>query len=263
MSISVVERAYQNACQCDPRLQGRENVSYDDITTLQLSHVELRAIPLEILKYQNLETLYISHSEIETLPPWLASLTKLKSLTISNSRVKEIEGLPGALETLDLSHNHLKTLSSLCHTKLKRVVLDHNQIEALPLWPFPATLSTLNLSNNHLKVLPTDVKPTARLNRLDLSHNKLSALPMGLHAQKLILNRNVFVKVPDTVRGMGSFLKTLEMGSNQIWSLPEWLNECTNLSSLAIADNQLDASQVHAGENIYVDILDQGQLLKI
>jgi Leucine-rich repeat (LRR) protein len=262
MSISVVERAYQNACQCDPRLQGRENVSYDDITTLQLSHVELSAIPMEILNYQNLETLYISHSKIETLPSWLVNLPKLNSLTISNSCVSTIEGLPPYLETLDLSHNHLKTLPSLCHTKLKRIVLDHNQIEALPVWPFPATLSTLNLSNNHLRALPTDLKPTAQLSRLDLSHNKLSTLPMGLHAQKLILNGNVFVEVPHTVRVMGS-LKTLEMGSNQIWSLPEWLNECTNLSSLAIAHNPLDASQVHVDKTIYVDIRDQKQLLKI
>lgn len=86
---------------------------YHNITQLDISHNNIKEIPIEIDKLINIKSFDISHNWLEEIPPQLCNLVNLKRLNLSNNDIKSIPSTIGNLRKLiylNLSHMLLSTL---------------------------------------------------------------------------------------------------------------------------------------------------------
>eukprot|EP00026_Physarum_polycephalum_P012884 Phypoly_transcript_13229.p1 GENE.Phypoly_transcript_13229~~Phypoly_transcript_13229.p1 ORF type:complete len:198 (+),score=40.08 Phypoly_transcript_13229:421-1014(+) len=114
---------------------------------LDLSFMQLTAIPLSVLKLRNLEELNLSNNAIEQIPDGIASLTALKRLDISCNSLTYISPRLSSctlLESLNVCNNQLDTIpASLSQLpKLKSVVLHGNKL-SLPSYIVPQEVGVL------------------------------------------------------------------------------------------------------------------------
>jgi len=96
---------------------------------VDLSHMQLKEIPEQVLKIKNLEYLNLSNNNITTIPSSISNLTSLKTLDLSSNQLISIPAsISGCveLETLILSYNtnlqslppSLTTLSNIKEVRL-------------------------------------------------------------------------------------------------------------------------------------------------
>ncbi|MCO5576852.1 hypothetical protein L7F22_030672 [Adiantum nelumboides] len=80
----------------------------------------------------NLTSIDLSHNLLNAVPPSLSALMKLRSLNISNNLIDSVLGIPDSIpqiEALNLSHNRLESLCGLERlTNLSRVDLRSNEV---------------------------------------------------------------------------------------------------------------------------------------
>ena len=174
----------------------------EEITTLDLSHQQLKEIPIELLKFQKLEKLFLHDNQLQELPDFLFQLPQLKQL--------------------DLSHNHIAEVP----TSISNLI----------------TLRSLFLLVNELSTLPNETGLLNQLEVLHLQHNFLTKLPNGLEQllslKELDIHDNQFVELPDCIHGMAQ-LKILKVGvpnhfGNPISHLPNWLGDLKNLMEISL-----------------------------
>jgi internalin A len=132
---------------------------------LDLSRLELSALPAAIGQLTQLQVLNLSRNQLSTLPAAIGQLTQL--------------------QVLDLHRNQLSTLPEAIGQLTQ--------------------LQELDLSYNQLSTLPEAIGQLTQLQKLDLSRNQLSALPetvQGLERlERLFLHGNPGLGLPDEVLG--------------------------------------------------------------
>lgn len=130
--------------------------SLNDIVQLDLSNLDLHALPPEVADMENLEELILSHNKLLTLPKEIGRLGHLKKLLADNNVLKsvpkELGEITGLIE-LDLSNN-----------RLERIPDSFGKL---------VNLQTLDLSVNRLRDIPHQLEELKHLHNLVTYGNKL------------------------------------------------------------------------------------------
>ncbi|OAD58387.1 Protein flightless-1 [Eufriesea mexicana] len=249
----------------------------EELTTLDLSHNNLKEVPEGLERARSLLNLNLSHNHIDTIPNTLfIHLTDLLFLDLSDNR---LETLPpqtrrlANLQTLNLNHNplghfQLRQLPSLMNlmalqmretqrtlnnipssletlTNLQELDLSQNNLPRVPdaLYSL-SNLRRLNLSDNQITELSTTIELWVKLETLNICRNKLSAIPASLckivTLRRLYLNDNRldFEGIPSGI-GKLSSLQVFSAANNHLEMIPEGLCRCGSLKKLILSSNRL------------------------
>ncbi|CAF4425515.1 unnamed protein product, partial [Didymodactylos carnosus] len=233
----------------------------------------LSSIPNEIGELRLLKILKIhSCPLLRTLPNHMKHLTNLISLTIEYSSLTKIPTFIhnlNLLETLYLYNNKITILSDTISglTRLKHLDLNFNPLSSFsPNIRHLPQLQGLELRGCNLKTVPNFITQLYSLTTLDLSGNLLSSLPLSfIHLQKLHwlhLGSNKFQQIPrellllyklehlfipynfiTTLSGIGIIktLKSLDLTSNYLCTLPVEIENLSILNELSLSDNYLSS----------------------
>ncbi len=218
------------------------------VTELDLSVLNLQALPPEIGRLTALHTLYLNCNLLTSLPPEIGSLTALQWLDLINNHLTslppEISGLT-VLQSLTLNDNLLTSLLPEigCLTALHTLELSDNQLTSLPPEIGSLTaLQTLELERNQLTSLPPEIASLTALHTLYLNNNQLTSLPPEISRltalQWLNLNRNRLTSFPHEISRLTA-LQWLNLNNNQLTSIPEQIGSLTALQWLYLENNPL------------------------
>ncbi|XP_073956996.1 FLII actin remodeling protein [Choristoneura fumiferana] len=209
----------------------------EELTTLDLSHNRLKAVPEGLDKAKSLLVLNLSHNKIESIPPTLfVQLTDLLFLDLSSN----------LLETLPPQTRRLANLQTL--------ILNDNPLGLFQLRQLPSlqSLETLHMRNTQrtLANLPTSLDTLSNLSDVDLSKNALTKVPDALYSllnlKRLNLSDNEITEVSQAIDNWQK-LESLNLSRNKLTSLPATLCKLLNLKRLHVDDNQLDFEGIPSG----------------
>jgi internalin A len=175
--------------------------------TLDLSDLQLSALPESIGQLSQLQVLSVSNNLLSTLPESIGQFTELQELNLSRN---QLSALPESIGQL---------------SRLQKLHLSGNQLSALPESIGQLSqLQKLYLSGNQLSALPESIGQLSRLQVLYLSGNQLSALPESIgqlsRLQGLSVSNNLLSTLPESI-GQLSELWTLDLHGNPGLSLPD------------------------------------------
>jgi Leucine-rich repeat (LRR) protein len=219
-----------------------------NLRRLNLSGNQLTTIPESLSRLSELKSLYLAGNQITTIPESIAALSKLESLNLWGNQITTIpESLSrlSELKSLDLTRNQITTIpeSIAALSKLERLRLWENQITTIPeslsrLWE----LKSLDLSFNRITTIPESLSRLSDLKLLDLSSNQITTIPESLsrlsELMELDLASNQITTIPESLSRL-SELKWLDLSFNQITTIPESLSQLTKLENLDLARNQI------------------------
>jgi len=198
--------------------------------TLDLSKLELTAVPSEITQLTALQELDLSENRLMAVPPEITQLITLQSLNLGNDYGdgNEISELPPEIGQL---------------TALRTLNLDSIGLTAVPPEIGQLTaLETLYLGGNELTAVPPEIGQLTQLQKLRLNQNELTAVPPEIGQltglQLLDLNRNELTAVPPEIRQL-TRLRELYLDGNQLTTVPEWLTQMPQLKYLFINRNPI------------------------
>ncbi|XP_016913236.2 protein flightless-1 isoform X1 [Apis cerana] len=249
----------------------------EELTTLDLSHNNLKEVPEGLERARSLLNLNLSYNHIDTIPNTLfIHLTDLLFLDLSDNK---LETLPpqtrrlANLQTLNLNHNplghfQLRQLPSLMNlialqmrdtqrtlnnipssletlTNLQELDLSQNDLPRVPdaLYSL-VNLRRLNLSDNQITELSTAIELWTKLETFNICRNKLTAIPASLckivTLRRLYLNDNQldFEGIPSGI-GKLSSLQVFSAANNRLEMIPEGLCRCGSLKKLILSSNRL------------------------
>jgi Leucine-rich repeat (LRR) protein len=156
------------------------------VQTLDLSGLELRAIPPEISALTQLQYLHLSDNQISSIPNSLGNLPLLQQLDLARNQISSI---PDSLSNLP---------------QLKVLNLANNQMISIPdSFSKLSQLKSLGLINNQMISIPDSFSNLLQLRVLNLANNQISRIPdslSNLQLQVLILKGNHISSVPDSLR---------------------------------------------------------------
>ncbi len=189
------------------------------VTGLELSSLNLNALPPEIGSLTALQWLDLNNNQLTFLPPEIASLTALEGLYLHNNQLRslppEIGGLT-ALQEIHLSCNQLTSLPPEINglTALRKLHLCLNQLTSLPPEIGGLTaLQVLELQYNELTSLPPEISSLTALQELELHNNpwifisnKIFEKPFTI--QTILAHYQKFMVYP-TKTALGMFLKLI------------------------------------------------------
>ncbi|XP_022241874.1 vasorin-like [Limulus polyphemus] len=163
------------------------------------------------------------HTSVQNIP--------IDLMYVSNGSIATIED--GTFHGLDIQSLHLAN-SKISNLSLKA-------FEGLE-----TTLTSLNLHNNLLTEIPIQqIGRLTTLKQLDLSHNKLTNVPDGafqnLPLATLKLSDNKLKISDGAFKGLQGTLKTLNLKSSGLESMPKAIQKLSALSFLDVAQNQLSS----------------------
>src|ERR1035441_5411051 len=217
-------------------------------TDLNLSNLDLTAIPDSTVRLAQLQSLDLSVNQITTIPDFLAQLAQLRALYITHNG---ITALPTALaklpqlQSLSLHDNQITAIpDSLAQlAQLQSLFLFNNQITAIPDSLAQLTqLQGLSLHGNQITAIPDSLAQLTQLQSLDLSGNQITAIPDSLarltQLQSLDLSGNQITTIPDSLAQLTQ-LQSLDLSGNQITTIPDSLAQLTQLQSLDLSGNQI------------------------
>jgi len=179
-------------------------------TSVDLSRKLWTVFPEQHPPLQEVIRLNLAHNALISFPPFRLNAPLLQNLNLNDNRLQAL--LPNittlvALRTLNLSENQLTELpNEICElTNLQELYLDENQLTQLPenLGRLQS-LKTLILNRNGLTQLPDSICSLENLAILQASRNVLIILPNDLG------------NLP---------LDQLDLRDNQLWSLPDSIDE--------------------------------------
>ena len=175
------------------------------------------------------------------------------ALSINGDVVEELTGTK--LTSLDGIDNLAQMLQG---KKITTISLSFNNLtnfRGLPGFankPFKSfnLVEILMLDDNKLYVLPGDFfEGLSSIKRIELSGNNLSTLPKNIFKSKsfgkiemIDLGENEFEQIPDALKDIES-LKTLAFTGNKLKSVPEWIGELKNLTSLFLRYNKFSGEE--------------------
>ena len=157
-------------------------------TDLDLSNLNLPAIPESVAQLGQLQTLHLYNNQITAIPDFLTHLAQLRKLNLLANRITVI---PDSLAKL---------------AQLQSLSLSGNQITAIPDSLAQLTqLQSLFLDRNRITAIPDSLAQLTGLLILDLSNNLITAIPDSLAALEnlvqLYLNGNPSLGIPPEVLG--------------------------------------------------------------
>ena len=126
---------------------------------LELSRLNLNAIPKELLKFTNLQSLDLSYNKIRKIEKLPATL---KLLHLGNNRISKIENLTPNLEQLYLHYNNIPKIENLT---LNLLVLDLGYNAITIIENLINRLRLLVLIGNSIPIVPQGLSPGLILKR--------------------------------------------------------------------------------------------------
>jgi internalin A len=227
-----------------------EKARESNSNSLDLSKLNLTAIPTSLVQLANLKTLDLSGNQITAIPDSLAQLTNLQGLDL---RGNQIAAIPDSLaqlanlQGLGLESNQITAIpDSLAQlTNLQVLSLSDNRIMAIPDSLAQLTnLQGLGLKGNQITAIPDSLAQLTSLEELDLSSNQITAIPDSLaqlaSLEELYLSGNQIIAIPDSLAQLTN-LQRLDLSGNQITAIPYSLAHLANLQVFYLKDNQITA----------------------
>jgi internalin A len=215
---------------------------------LDLSNLELDAIPEPVANLTALKYLEVDNNQITLIPDFCGRLENLSNLSIENNRIIAI---PDSLSTLkhlhmlELDNNQITAIpDSLAHAAaLGFLSLSGNQISVIPDWVGTcANLTYLFFFRNRITAIPDSLAGAAHMVGLYLSHNQITAVPPALNKlvrlQHLALDNNQISVAPE-IFGKLVNLRTLDLGGNRLSAIPASLAACAALRELIARENHI------------------------
>jgi Leucine-rich repeat (LRR) protein len=273
-SFMLIESVPTSLYQIKAWLKDPANATQlNSIQGLDLSRLELRAIPPEISVLTGLQWLYLNDNQISNIPDSISHFPQLRLLSLQNNQISsipdslsrllqlqelhlgsnQISNIPDSLSKLlqlhilALAHNQISSIpDSLSHLpQLQWLYLDNNQISSIPdsLSNF-FQLQWLSLNSNKINGIPDSLSRLPQLQWLYLDNNQISSIPDSLsrlpQLQWLYLDNNQISSIPDSLSNFFQ-LQRLFLNSNKINSIPNSLGNLSQLKSLSLARNQISS----------------------
>ena len=170
---------------------------------LDLSEMELTALPPEIGRLQNLQVLDLRDNPLTALPPEIGQLQNLRELVLINNKL----------------------------TTLPPEICSLRKLTTLYFWGMPV-----------LNDLPPEISQLQSLQMLDLGINQLPALPPEVgqlqNLRNLRLFRNQLTTLPPEI-GQLQKLQTLSLQENRFAALPPEIGHLKSLQTLQLEENPL------------------------
>ncbi|XP_049849364.1 protein flightless-1 [Schistocerca gregaria] len=232
------------------------------LRTLNIRHNKVKSsgIPADLFNLEELTTLDLSHNNLKEVPE---GLERAKSLLVLNLSHNHIDTIPNQLFMqltdllfLDLSSNNLETLPPQTRrlANLQTLVLNHNPLGHFQLRQLPSlmNLETLHMRDTQrtLSNIPSNLDSLTNLRDLDLAQNALPKVPEALYAlpnlRRLNLSDNEITELSQAV-DLWQHLETLNLCRNKLTALPASLCKINTLRRLYVNDNQLDFEGIPSG----------------
>lgn len=219
------------------------------LTTLELTHVDLKGFPKEVLELEQLTHLKL-HGTFKAPPAGIVRLQRLRRLQLGGS----VRRLPAsmadmpALERLELNSAHLLPEGLERLRQLKALHLFYGRFAELDdRFAGLEALEELSIAGGlgpqKLRALPPSIGALARLRALDVGYNhELGALPdelCGLAAlETLIAPWCGLERLPERLGALRA-LRRLELHQNRLEALPASFAQLTRLERLSLHHNRL------------------------
>lgn len=234
----------------------------NNATTLDLSGLQLKKIPFEVLVLPQLNYLNLSSNQISLISglelltlltvldlsgnqiheiQGLNELTQLKILNLNNNKIKEITGLEHLtqLANLDLSYNEISEIRELEHlTQLRDLYLNDNRIREIKGLEYLTQLEKLYLRSNRIIEI-SGLELLTQLTKLDLRINQIFEI-VGLEELNQLENLYLSNNVIKEIIGIEKLTKLtkLYLNHNQLTEI-KGLEKLTQLNELLLNSNQL------------------------
>eukprot|EP00993_Chasmostoma_nieuportense_P001961 NODE_2797_length_1089_cov_6.939709_g2667_i0.p1 GENE.NODE_2797_length_1089_cov_6.939709_g2667_i0~~NODE_2797_length_1089_cov_6.939709_g2667_i0.p1 ORF type:complete len:342 (-),score=123.66 NODE_2797_length_1089_cov_6.939709_g2667_i0:63-1088(-) len=175
------------------------------LTTLAAYKMKLKQLPIAMFSHcTRLEDLNVYNNQLAKVPVELRQLKELKEFNVASNKLMQLpdgcfEGMP----------------------KLRRVAVFWNKIIKLPSFKDLVGLEELQLNSNSLNSVP-EFGYHPKLNNANLNKNMLTELPEAMFSAQ---------NLPE--------LECLEVGSNDLTSVPASLGTLPKLTKLVLGTNKL------------------------
>ncbi len=214
----------------EPLYQGQRS----SVKHLDLSNLQLEAIPPQILKFANLETLILDNNQISVIPD-LMPLLDLEYLSLNNNNIRVIPdslGFCSQLFHLSLNNNKISVIpATLVNTDRTENWEDEDSEDEDSLF---CALEHLSLDNNQIKEIPPINDPELR--HLSLNNNKIRKIT-GLETCRklshLSLNNNLIREVPRLLSHCAK-LQVIQLYGNPIAVAPDFFGPRVNLGMFPV-----------------------------
>lgn len=227
---------------------------------LRRNKIKTSGVPQELFNIAELTTLDLSHNNLKEIPN---GLDKAKSLLVLNLSHNQICTIPGQLFVgisdllyLDLSNNFLDTLPPQTRrlTNLETLILNHNPLEMFQLRQLPSlqNLKYLHMRDTQRNLLnfPTALDLVINLVELDISQNNLSKIPDTCYSlvnlKRLNLSDNEITEISPNIEQLVK-LEVLNLSRNQLTALPASICKLIRLRQLYVNENSLNFESIPAG----------------
>ena len=150
------------------------------LTSLLLSHCQLKVFPMAISSCFNLRVLLLSNNLLQCIPTSIAHLHKLTFLGVDNNQLSSFPNVSlTSLKILEASNNDLCNGSSRWplpeFPALEQLAIRNNNITTIYRHGTYPNLLELDISNNGIHRVPVDFY---RLKRLAVCCNNIESLPL-------------------------------------------------------------------------------------
>lgn len=227
----------------------------------RLTHLEyldmfcplLETLPLQIRELQSLKRLLISSSRLQNLTDRLGGLKSLRTLFIFCDKLKALPAEIGKLdqlETLTVSAEHLSnvpgTIGKL--SSLKHLDIQSSAVRLPAKLGNLSSLESLCLKGTEVK-LPESLSGLTGLKELDLTF-QCRRLPMGVFTLAGLKTLKLACASLEGLDGIGSLetLQSLELSSDELFSLPPGLFHLRELEQLSLSCAKLERLPSELGD---------------
>lgn len=210
MSGQTKTRSWEGAWQ--EALRRIESAKESESAELDLSDLQLTAIPDSLVQLASLERLDLSENQLTAVPDPLGQLANLQRLDLGRNLITAIPDSLGQLANLGNFRIFSNRITAIPDSIAKLAALEtltifSNRITAIPdSIPKLASLQNLGLFGNGITAIPDSLAQLANLERLDLGNNEITAIPDSLakltNLKRLYLNRNQITAIPNSLNGL-------------------------------------------------------------
>jgi len=197
-----------------------------NLKKLSLSKCKLKFLPLGLAELNNLEDIDLDENDFEDIPRSIRKLKNLKYLNLFDNKIKNI-----TLKNGDL-------------TSLTHINLGYNLFEIFPteLGIIP-NLILIRIWYNNISLIPKDISNFSKLQELNLEANNIGVIPEAfskLYSLKILsLQKNNLTKNSLSIISKLNKLESLDIGTNELFEIPNELNNLKKLKCLDLSFNKI------------------------